>query len=111
MSLNLDHMFSNPNSLPMEDKHVTPLVTQTNSSPWIKKFWDPSPPTCEHDPNDTTKLDIHIYAFDQNLFSTNDGISLVFLELIDWDQQGPPIFDQFKNDDAITKFFKLSEDL
>ena len=37
-SLGLGHIFSNSNSLPVEYKHVAPLVTQTNSSPWIETF-------------------------------------------------------------------------
>jgi hypothetical protein len=56
-------------------------------------MFSPNPPTSEHDLDDTTKLDIYIYAFDQSLFNTDDGVSLVYPELIDWDQQGPPTFD------------------
>ena len=89
----LDHIFVEPNSLHVEDKHITPPTTQTNYTPWIKPFWDPSPPTSKHDPNDTIELDTHIYAFDQKLFTTDDDISLFYLKLIDWDQQGPPTFD------------------
>ena len=36
-------------------------------------------------------------------------MSLVHPNLIDWDQQGPPIFDQFENDEAIVEFFELCE--
>ena len=93
ISYALDHIFVDPNSLPMENKHITPAITQTNFAPWIKTFWDPSPPTFEHDPNDT--IEPYIYAFDQSLFNTDDGISLVYPELIDWDKQGSPTFDQF----------------
>ena len=49
------------------------------------------------------------YSFDQNWFNTDDDISLVYPKLIDWDQQGSPTFDQFENDDAITKFFELHD--
>lgn len=110
-SLGLDHMFTDPNSPPMEDKHVIPPITQTNSSPWIQTLWDPSPPASEHDTDDITEANIHIVSFDQSFFETDDGISLVFPKLIDWDQQGPPTFDQFENDDAIAEFFELCEDL
>ena len=36
---------------------------------------------------------------------------LVQPNLIDWDQQGPSIFDQFENDEAIAEFFELHEDI
>ena len=34
---------------------------------------------------------------------------LVHPDVIDWDQQGPLIFDQFENDEAIAEFFELRE--
>ena len=72
----LDHRFLDPNSLPMEDKHIYPPITQTNSSPWVETFWDPSPPSSKHDLDYITKMDIHIYSFDQSLFNTDDGLFL-----------------------------------
>ena len=60
----LDHIFSNPNILLVENKKITttPCITQTSFVPWIKTLWDPSPLTFKHEPNDTTNTDV--YTFD-----------------------------------------------
>lgn len=104
----LNHIFD-PNNLPMKDKHVN--EPRSNIEPCARShfdiMWDPSPPPSEHDPSSPTGSNIHIYTFDQDLFNTDDGIFLVYPKLIDWDQQGPPIFDRFENDEAIAEFFEL----
>jgi ABC-type uncharacterized transport system fused permease/ATPase subunit len=44
-----------------------------------------------------------------NLNIINDYIPLLFHNLITWDQQGPPTFDVFENNDSISKFMGLRE--
>ena len=108
----LDHMF-NPNEFPMEDKHETKTLSspQNHSRSHIDIIWDPSPPASEFGANDPYDSDTQVFTFDISLFNTDDGMPLVHPNLIDWDQQGPPIFDQFKNDEAIVEFFELHEDI
>ena len=55
----------------------------------------------KHNPNDITKSNTHISTFSQSPFNIDDEIPSSCLELLDWDQCGPPIFDQFENDDAL----------
>lgn len=61
----LDHIFSNPNNLLVENNHVTitPPTTQTNPTPWIKTFLDPSPLASKNDPNHTNEFDTNIFTF------------------------------------------------
>ena len=101
----------NPNELPIQDKHVTgtPSSPEDNPESYIDIIWDPSPPTSEHGANDPYDSDTHIFTFDISLFNTDDDMPLVHPDLIDWDQQGPPTFDQFENDEAIAEFFELCE--
>lgn len=41
----------------------------------------------------------------------DDGISLIYPQLVNWDQQGPPILDIFGNDEAIAEFMGLREEI
>lgn len=107
----LDHIFFDPNSLPMENKYltITPSIAHTNHTPWIDTLWDPSPPASEHDPNNTTESNTHIYTFDQSPFNIDDDIPSSYPELLDWDQRGPPILNQFDKDDALINVLELYE--
>ena len=101
----------NPDELPMEDKHVTKTLSspQNHSGSHIDIIQDPSPPTSELGANDPYDSDTQIFTFDISLFNTDDDMPLVHPDLIDWDQQGPPTFNQFENDEAIVEFFELCE--
>ena len=68
-----------------------------------------SPPASKHDPSYTTKSNIHMYTFNQSPFNTNDDIPSSCPNLLDWNQRGPPIFDQYDNDDALEIDFKIYE--
>ncbi len=70
----------------MENKYltITPPIAQTNHTPWIDTLWDPSPLAFEHEPNNTTESNTHIYTFDQSPFNIDDFPSS-YLELLDWD--------------------------
>lgn len=60
-----------------------------------------NPLASEHNPNDLVESVTHISTFNQIPFNTNDDISSSYPEPLDWDQRGPPIFDQFDNDDTL----------
>ena len=62
-----------------------------------------NPPSSKHNPIDTTTLDTHRSTINQSPFNTDDDIPSSYPKLFDWDQRGPPIFDRFENDDALTK--------
>lgn len=77
-------------------------ATQTNEESAINDFIEiydyDSVPTPEPNHNICTLESI------QNLDSNHDSLPLVHLELIDFDQKGPPQLDVFENDEAIIKF-------
>ena len=106
----LDHIF-NPDNLPMEDKHVneTPSSPQVHFESHIYIIWDTSPPTSKFGSNDPFDRNTQVFTFDISLFNIDDDMPLVHPDLIDWDQQGPSVFDQFENDEAIVEFFELHE--
>ena len=63
----------------------------------------------EHIPNDTIEYNAHIHTFHQSPFRPNADIPSSYPKLLDWDQCGPPIFDQYNNDDAPTIDFEIYE--
>lgn len=95
----------------MENKHITRNLPIPRSRPKScnEILWDPSPPTSKYGSYDPYNSDTNVFTFDKILFNTNYGISLVHLELINWDQQGPPTFDRLKNDEVMEELFKLHE--
>lgn len=63
--------------------------------------------TFEHKPNNTTKLDTHISISNSSPFKIDDEIPTNYHKLLDWDQFGPLIFDQFNNDDTLIIDFEI----
>ena len=68
-----------------------------------------NPLAYKHDLNYTTESNIHIYTFNQSPFNTDDDIPLIFPKPLDWNQCGPPILDQFDDDDALEIDFEIYE--
>ena len=52
---------------------------------------------------------ISLYIPSTNPFNIDDDIPSNYPKLLDWNQRGPPIFDQFDNDDALEIDFKIYE--
>lgn len=55
---------------------------------------------------DTSLLMISTLSFETNNHQTHE-ISLVYPQLIDYNQQGPPILDTFKNNEELSEFMEL----
>lgn len=74
---------------------------------WIKHFLETIDST-SLEPDESTSI-FTLSSYTMTLDSTNDGLPLVCLQLIDWDQQEPPSLDTIKNDEAILEFMGLHE--
>lgn len=66
---------------------------------WIETFWE-----CD----DSTSV-FTLSSYTMALDNTNDGLPLVYPQLIDWDQQEPQSLDTFEDDEAIVEFMELRE--
>ena len=78
------------------EENKTPPSRQAPSPSWIDTLWDPSPPSPEQDPDRPTTSNIHIYTY-----HTNDDISSNYSKPFGWDQHGPPISEQYEDEDIM----------
>lgn len=103
MSLTLkDNLIKCLQSIPYQACQV-----HLNREEWIKHFWE-TIDSASWEPDDSTFIFI-LSTYTKTLDNTDDGLPLVYPQLIDWDQQEPPILDTFENDEAIVDFLGLHE--
>lgn len=79
-----------------------------NNEKWLQHYFWKSIDLASWEPDDSSSI-FTLSSYTMTLENTNDGLPLVYLQLIDWDQQGPPSLDTFENDKAIVEFMRLHD--